>query len=320
MSEPDREPQAPGAPGLGDAARTKPPLRARPRLFRTFVGIGIAVLLIGAAGLELSRLYPFTDPREPARAAELAALRGELQAMNSRLDTIAHAISASNTDTSPGDMATRIQDLDSRYAALENQIARTADRDTVLALQDRLFRLEKETAGAMLHRAATILAAANVARAAQLGADFREQLDALRTIAPEDPAVSQLEPFASGGVPTQAMLTTSFPQAAREALQFAADTAPGPTLVGRFWSSIRRLVSVRRVGDVDGNTNPDRLARAQSALDRGDLSGAVIESEAVDGRAAAIMSAWLKNAHGRLTADRVISDLNKRVVQDLVLQ
>jgi hypothetical protein len=78
-------------------------------------------------------------------------------------------------------------------------------------------------------------------------------------------------------------------------------------------------VSVRRVGDVEGNTNADRLARAQAALDRDDLSGAVLEADAVEGVAAATLVSWVKDAQARLTADRVISDMNKRAVQDLVL-
>ena len=318
MSEPDREPQMPGAPGTGDAARTRPPPRPRPRLYRTFVGIGIAVLLIGATGLGLSQLHIFNDPREAARAAEIAALNGDLQAMSSRLETLAHAASAANSDTSANEMAARVQDLEVRIAALENQIGRAADRDTLTAVQERLTHLEKDTAGAMLHRAATILAAANLARAAELGGPLDRELGALRTLAPNDPALSALEPLVDG-VPSFAMLAGSFPEAARAAIQADAVSQAGQNPIGRFWANLRRLVSLRRIGEVDGSTNADRLARAQADLDRTDLSAAIAEVNALTGSAVQALEPWLKRAQARMTADRAIADMNRRVAQDLVL-
>ena len=297
--------------------RTAPPPRNHRPVFRTFIGVGMAALLIGAIVLALAEFHVLgTDPRE----AELTTLRAELQTLTARLATVEQSANSPKTETPSNDTAAQVGALESRLAAAENQIGRSADRDTLTALQDRLARLEKDAAGATLRRAATILAAANLARAAQAGADFRDELDALRTMAPDDPALAPLDTIASaGGAPTVAMLAASFPQLAREALQSDAEADTPPTVLGRFWNSIRRLVSIRRVGDVEGNTNADRLARAQAALDRGDLSGAVLETDAVEGVAAASMASWVKDAQARLTADRVISEMNKRVVQDLVL-
>jgi len=301
-----------------EAVRPGPRALRRPRLFRTFVGIGVAVLVIGAFGLALPQLHLFGDPRQVTTAAEIAALRSELQTANSRLAKMEQAAAAPQSGLLPDDTAARFQTMDSRLAALETQIARAADRDSLTALQDRLTRVEKDSAGVMLRRAATILAAANLARAAQSGAAFDQELGALRTLAPDDPALVPLEPLAVG-VPTAPMLAASFPQAARDALQSDADNQAGRNPVGRVWATLRRLVNVRRIGDVEGTTNADRLARAQVNLDRGDLAAATTEAGAVTGAAAASLSPWLKNAQARLTADRAIAEINRRVAQDLVL-
>ena len=321
MSQTGTEPpqtmrDTPAAASREVVAEPVPPARPRAGLFRTFVGIGIAMLLIGAAGLGLAQLHLFGDPRQVATEAELATLKSELQAVNARLAAIDQGSAAARPDAS--DVATRIQTLDSRLAALETQIARAADRDTLIALQDRLTRLEKDTAGTMLHRAATILAVANLARAAESGGSFDQELAALRTLAPEDPALVTLEPF-TAGVPGPATVAVSFGDAARAALQADTGSRAGQNPIGRVWASLRGLVSVRRIGDVEGNTNSDRLARAQADLDRGDLSAAVTEASAVKGAAGASLAPWLARARARLTAERAITEMNRRVAQDLVL-
>jgi hypothetical protein len=272
------------------------------------------VLLIGAAGLGLR---VSNDRVVAARSAELTALRGELQAVSSRLGAIEHA-SAAGRETTPVDLAATLQLVETRLAALEAQIARSADRDTLIAVQDRLTRLEKDTAGAILHRAAAVLAVANLARAVESGSPLDQELGALRILTPDDPALSALEPLAAG-VPSFAKLAAAFPEAARAALQADAVSQAGQNPVGRLWANMRRLVSVRRLGEVEGNTNADRLARAQADLDRTDLSAAVAEMSGVAGPAAQAVEPWLESANARMAAERVIADMNRRVAQDLVL-
>jgi hypothetical protein len=322
MSETEGQGPEPPRDSLAKAAaetlvRPKPPPRAHPRLFGSFVAIGIGALLIGAAGLGFSQLHLLNDPREEARATELATLRSELQATNSRLQTMEQA-AAAKPDAALGDVAARLESMDTRLGALESQVARTADRDTLTAVQDRLTRLEKDTAGVMLRRAATILALANLARAAESGGGFEQELSAVRTLAPDDPALSPLEPLATG-VPSVAELAGSFPEAARAAIQTETDQNAGRNPIARLWANVRRLVSVRRIGDVEGNTNNDRLARAQADLDRRDLAAAVIEVSAISSPASRAIAPWVTRAQARLAAERAIADMNRRVAQDLVL-
>jgi hypothetical protein len=71
------------------------------------------------------------------------------------------------------------------------------------------------------------------------------------------------------------------------------------------------------VGQVAGNDNESRLARAQSKLDAGDLGAAAAEVRAVQGVAAKPLAIWLRDAFARMTLDRAVADMSARVVQAL---
>jgi hypothetical protein len=67
---------------------------------------------------------------------------------------------------------------------------------------------------------------------------------------------------------------------------------------------LKNMVGARPVGaDVQGNDPPARAARAEAALQRGDLAAAVAELEPMTGDAAKAAADWLKAARARLSAD-----------------
>jgi hypothetical protein len=54
------------------------------------------------------------------------------------------------------------------------------------------------------------------------------------------------------------------------------------------------------------------VARAEAALDRGDLAAAVAELEALDGAAADTAAPWLAKARPRLAAEAALHTLHER--------
>ena len=250
---------------------------------------------------------------------ELAALNARLQADETRLGSIDRTVGSAPGNNAPGfgDLASRLGGVEARLNALENQIARAADKDVQLSLQDRLTRLESESSGEALKRAANVLALATLARAASEAMPFKPQLDAMSALAPDDAAVAALAPYATEGVPTIAVLRARFPFAARAALDAERARAAGDGFLTRIWTSLTSLVSVRRVGDVPGTTSSDRLARAEADLERNDLSGALSEVRALMGAASEAMAPWLAQAQSRATVDRALADVESRVVQTL---
>jgi hypothetical protein len=132
-------------------------------------------------------------------------------------------------------------------------------------------------------------------------------------------AVSELEPGAATGVPGLATLRQSFEPVANEIVH-AAQAPEGDNLINRAADNLMRLVTVRPVGgDVRGDTVEARVARAEAALDEGDLASAVAELDQLEGRAAAAAADWLKQAKARLGADQAVAQLRTQAT-DLLTQ
>ena len=76
----------------------------------------------------------------------------------------------------------------------------------------------------------------------------------------------------------------------------------------RSWNGVVQrlssIVSVRRVGEAEGDTALARLARADKAVAAGDLAAAVTGLEGLGGPAGEILAPWLAEAKARLAADR----------------
>jgi hypothetical protein len=286
-----------------------PPPRSWTRHLSGFLVIAVLVLLVGAVSLTIQRLRTGTVEADLAR--EIAAMKSDVEAMNARVAMLESA--SSETQSSIAQLA----DLAMRLGAIEGDVAHAADRDALAQLQDRIARLENRSPNEMLKLAAATLARANLARATESGTPFRAELDALRTVAPDDAALGLLQSAADSGVPTRPFLTARFADAARAALDAERNGQTGSNFAARLWASMRRLVTVRRVGDVDGTTTEDRIARAQAACDRGDLAGAVLEVRDLGGAAAGPLESWFKDAETRLVVDSAMADMTARIVQAL---
>ena len=98
---------------------------------------------------------------------------------------------------------------------------------------------------------------------------------------------------------------------------------PQPTNCGYCGAAIRdastilaeagNLITVRPVGEVEGEDAPARVARAERRLDRGDLAGAVAEVAALQGGAAEVLAPWKAEAEARLAAEAAVDLLDGEV-------
>lgn len=339
----DSERPDPAAPA-SEAPAASPPRQENPgsQPAQNRLGILSAFVLVIVLGVVIASHWPaFTgtgSTQSPSLAAAddanvnanqgdsaaAASLRRELAALTARLEAAEASLGAANrsgTPTQAGtgtsfDVATRLGNLDARLSAVESRAARAADRDVQISLQERLTRLESETSGAALRRAAKVLALATLARAAGEATSFKPQLDAMAALVPADPGVSALAPFAAQGAPTLAMLRARFPEAARNALDAERGSA-GNGIFGQLWAGFTRVVRIRRVGEVTGNSTAAHLARAETDLNRDDLPGAIAEVRALANPSAAAIAPWLKDAEARIEVDRALDDIDLRIVQAL---
>ncbi len=227
---------------------------------------------------------PATIPGQPAKPPDLAPLEARIAAVEAKppadsqamgrvdaLSTRVDALEAAQRKTA-ADQAQRLDSDETRLATIErnaNQAQGLADR------ANRTARIQ----------------------AAQMALDAGQKLGEL----PGAPAA--LARFATTAPPTEAALRQAFPAAARKAVEVARPATDGKPLLDRVWAEAQDLVTIRQ-GDrvLVGDPTAGVLARARTALDAGDLSGAVADIASLNGPAAQAMAAWLADARALLDA------------------
>ena len=323
------------------AQQTGTALRARPWRAMLFMAI-LAAFIFGALAAAWPQLTGTNDqPRIDALEAILAEeranqanLQARLETAEERLETIARNI--------PGLDGEGRLSLDQRLALLEQ--SGTANAQALAALGARLGSVEAATPADLPQRlqgfalrtdqvaiearlrqletvrqAASLLALARLARAAEGAQSFAREFEVIASIAPGDPSVQVLRPLAARGVATKASLIGDFPRAARNAVN-----AERAALINGIWDRITNWVAQsigwRRVGDIPGQSSEARLARAQVALNGGDLEAAIGETGLIVGRAQTAIALWLREARARIAVDNAINDIDQRVMRSLATQ
>jgi hypothetical protein len=195
--------------------------------------------------------------------------------------------------------------------SLSDQVGALGTRVDALAaavdqLQQRIAGTEeRRTQAANLARAVAELDAA-----IEQGQPFGQVLDGLDAADPVvAETVQELQPAAAAGVPSLPALRSSFERIANRIVN-AARAPDGGGLLERAAGNLMSLVTVRPVGaDVEGDSAAARVARAEAALDAGDLAAAVAELEALQGGAAEAAAPWLAEARQRLAAEAALASL-----------
>ncbi|MEW5726853.1 MAG: mitofilin family membrane protein [Pseudomonadota bacterium] len=252
---------------------------------------------------------PVAEPEPPATDP----------ATTDRLDRLEQAVAA--LEARPQIPEALVREVQSLSAALAETRKTTADAAAVLRLADRLDKVEAELRDIQSRRtsaAALLLATGQLREAVNHALPFEAELRAVRVLAPQDAemaaAVEALKPRAAAGIPTRMVLAERFNALAPALVR--SDLMPQ----GQSWwrdtvNRLGSLLTVRREdGDAAGTSPAAVVARAQAALRRGDLAGAIAQAETLDGAAAETVAPWLDDARARLAADKALSTLTAAVV------
>jgi len=125
--------------------------------------------------------------------------------------------------------------------------------------------------------------------------------------------LTDIEPFASAGIPSGAALSAQLEARSREILT-AIDTPQGADWWQRFLARVRNLVTVRKVSsDGQSDAPPDVLARAEIAARSGDWPTVVTEIGSLPQAAKDSLGAWWEAAQARATAQRALAQLSARL-------
>jgi hypothetical protein len=317
------------------AASDKPPSREAPRqspATSTLVASGIfggLVALALAGSMQYAGIVPGLGPEQPAQApvvdmAELDALKAEVARLSAEpaapaadaalVERItALETSVANAGSAPAADAAAVEALKTQLVAAEQAIEslraeiasnkQALDQSTTrLAEAER--KLDEPRSDVEMARA---IALAGLKTAIDRGGPFLSELDALRSVSPDDPAVATLAPLASAGVPSRTDLAREFSQVAEDILAVVNQSAAGEGWTDRLLASARSLVKVRPVGNVEGDTPEAIVARVENKLQNGDLKGAALEWELLPGDAKQASSDFSTKLKNRIEAEESVS-------------
>tara|TARA_B100000749_G_scaffold277706_1_gene267081 strand:+ start:287 stop:1549 length:1263 start_codon:yes stop_codon:yes gene_type:complete len=258
---------------------------------------------------------------------EIAALRQEIEtlkandgssALQSQLDALKQQVQSSQG--SGEDIASLKQQVSSIQSTQQNDVGAVQNLQSAFgdlksslssdqqAIQQKLSALEAKvnTPGRDLAVARAIAAAA-LKSAIDRGDNFATELATYAEVAPADADLSKLKALATSGIPTREELAAEFSETADALIAAAEPPPPEGNIFNRLVDSAKGLVSVRPVGDVEGDTVPAIVARIENALTKGDLKTAESEWETLPEAGRQASQKFVDGLKARIEADDLVS-------------
>ncbi|HEV7323025.1 MAG TPA: hypothetical protein VGO04_30850 [Ensifer sp.] len=290
--------------------------------------VGGLVTLLGFGGLQYAGFIPVLGPdraKPGVEQSELQALRDQIAALptpaavvdNTELEGRIAALeqSFSQGGSSAGASAeaealkAQVENLTKEIAGLKStladaQTAATADKDALTSrIESAEQKLNEPVNDIQMAKAVAVTA---LKSAIDRGGPFLAELDALRSIAPDEQAVAALAQDAQVGVPTRTDLRREFSATADAMLDALNQPDPNEGIFDRLVSSAMSGIRVRPVGSVEGETPEAIIARIEDKLNNGDLKGAALEWEGLPAAAKPSGEAFKAKLDQRLRVEGVI--------------
>jgi hypothetical protein len=240
--------------------------------------------------------------------ATIEAAKTEAAAQATRLDELAAAMP-------PADIDMQITQLSAMVKALNTAVDVLAPKIGDLATRVAELEAKKDDPDAA-ERATLSLALSNLTRAATRAEPFARELDVVETFLPNEPELAELKLVAAEGVPTETSLEARFPQMVKDVLD-AERAASNDGVWQKLLSNAKKLVTLRRTGEIAGDDTDAVLARMEERVKRGDLSAALAEAKGLQGAAAEAAAPWVKDTTARVTTTDLLAALTANVTKRL---
>jgi len=273
------------------------------------------------AQLETSMKALADAAKQGGSVADAAAVSQQINQAEQRLQgKIDTALASEGTNASTiQEMQNSISEIKAKIAALADAELGTGDSNELSDLSAEVSKIEKalpelataaSKGAADTKSAALAIAFANLRAAVSEGRPFATELDTIGRLSPSATDLGALPAYAEKGIPTGPELARSFDAAKDSALAATAPPSSGGSLLDSLIASAESLVKVRRVEATATGDSPSAvLARAEAALDKGDLAPAVKEVGTLQGAPRDAFSGWLDQARARLDADETLKRL-----------
>ncbi len=245
---------------------------------------------------------------------EIARLRSEIDALRAAMPKsglIEERLLAVNARADAFE-----QKLVEESVKIERMERNKADASSVLSMMTRLEITERKLRASNAEKAraaALLLAVYQMRESAASGQSFLTEQQAALALASSKPRIAEylrsLSVAADQGVWTKTALTQSFAAYADKAV-LSESVSPKQDWFHQALNSLKKLVVIRRI---DAVTQEDMstqavLARAQQAVNAGDLTVAVLHLQALRGTAADEMKEWMQAAQRYVTTQKTINE------------
>ncbi|PYE25140.1 hypothetical protein C8J32_10493 [Rhizobium sp. PP-CC-3A-592] len=257
--------------------------------------LGGLIALAGAGVLQYAGIVPSIGPSSSGTAdsgrdlgAEVDALKAQVSAVGSsggegleqRLAAVEQSVGATGDASGADTLKAQVESLTQELATVksgladQSQAAETATSELSTRIEEAEKKLEEPASDVQLARAIAVTA---LKTSIDRGGPFLAELDALKSISPDDPAVARLADVAPRGVSSRSDLTRTFPDTADAMLAAIRGADPNQGIFSRLVDSAASAVRVRPVGSVEGTGPEAVVARIEDRLTNGDLKGASLE-------------------------------------------
>jgi len=296
----------------------------------------------GALGAVLALIFGyviFTDDRsgrptqdlEPIRA-ELAQAGEQLASVQNRIREVAEQTErieaiANQAEQNRRDLAglsQRVSDIEARprpEGATEQDVRQSLDPLTkrLSELESQLTDLAKTQDDLRAEEdrgPALAMALYNLQRATENGRPFATELQTIAEMSPVPLDLGGLQPHGQQGVQSVEQLQSAFDAYERAAIE-AENQPTDDSLTSNVWSRVKSLVTVKREGNVPGDTPRAILARTEYQLSLGQLQGALTEAKQLQGPAADAMAPWIAQLEARITAEDALAEIEAKLLSTI---
>jgi hypothetical protein len=301
--------------------------------------VGGLIALICAGAIQYAGLLPAMKPSTD-RSGEISALNAEIDALKqsvaklgtapvvkpdtelqSRVAALETAMKNPPAAAATGDAGSsqQVAGLKAEVDQLKSKVAETSESqasagaDITKRLDDAEKKLSEPGRDVAVAQA---IAAAGLKAAIDRGGSFRPELDTFANISPNDGAVATLRGFADTGVPSRAELIRQVPDVATSIISATQQTDPSESWSDRLVSSAKSLVTVRPVGNIEGDTVEAVTARFEDKIRNGDLPGAVAEWNGLPEAGKNASAAFKQSIEARIKVEDLVGETLSKAIAD----
>lgn len=261
-------------------------------------------------------------------AADSVEIEGRLSQLETRIEGLTGQLEAfgSGGDLSEAQLAeigafqAAVEGLRAEVSALAEQLGAQSQRidEVEVAVTRRLdaarTEIETVTEEAEAKQTSAIVRAAVISIGASIeaGNPYRASLDIVAAETGVEPPPA-LAGAADSGVQSLGELRASFADAAHAAIRADIRARGGEGMGSRFAAFLEAQVASRSLTPRDGDDTDAVLSRADAALAKDDLAGALTEMEGLNDTAKAAMAGWLDAATARRDAVAAFDEFEEAI-------